>query len=338
MKICFFTTVKAEKIVFENYTLLDIKILRDLGHEVIIAHSFTQIPNNCDLYYSWWAGGSIYPLFKALFFRKPIITVAGGNEAMFYKDSISQKPAGYLNYSIIKKLAIRFVLSFSNLVIVVSDFMLNDVKKLGAKKIERVYNCVNVDHFKPDNNLNRIYITTIFKQDHDVIRIKRGINFLLAISDVVKYFPNQKFVIIGRKGNAYNFLLDLCNNLNIIDNVIFLDEILPEDVLKFLQKSKLYVQISDTETFGLSIAEAMSTETPVLVSKMGAIPELVGDTCIYVDHNNINSISIGILNFLNSNEIFINKISKESRIRILQKFSYQIRKNQIEQILNQFIK
>jgi glycosyltransferase involved in cell wall biosynthesis len=333
-KICFFTTVKAENILFENYTLLDIKILKELGYEVIIAHSFCQIPNNCDLYYSWWASGSIFPLIKALLFRKPNITVAGGNEAMFYRDSISKKPAGYLNYSIFKKLAVRFVLQFSKLVLVVSDFMLNDVKSLGAKNIERVYNCVNVDYFKPDVSVQRIYITTIFKQDHDVVRIKRGINYLMAVKEVVSIFPDQKFIIIGRKGNAYNVLLELCTDLNILNNVIFVDEILPEDVLTFFQKTKLYVQISDTETFGLSIAEAMSTGVTVLVSRAGAIPEVVGDLGIFVDHNDVNSISNGIISFLKCNNLYVTQIGENSRNRILEKFSYQNRKIKIENILN----
>jgi glycosyltransferase involved in cell wall biosynthesis len=334
MKICFFTTVKAENILFENYTLLDIKILKELGHDVIIAHSFRQIPNNCDLYYSWWASGSIFPLVKALFFRKPIIAVAGGNEAMLYRDSISKKPAGYLNYSVFKKLAVRFVLKFSNLVLVVSDFMLNDVKSLGATNIERVYNCVNGDYFKPDTSVKRIYITTIFKQDHDVVRIKRGLNYILAVKEVVGIFPEQKFLIIGRKGNAYNILLDLCTELNILNNVIFLDEILPEDVLSYFQQTKLYVQISDTETFGLSIAEAMSTGAPVLVSRVGAIPEVVGDLGVFVDHNDVNSISDGIISFLKLNNKDVTQIGEKSRNRILENFSYQDRKNKIEKILN----
>jgi glycosyltransferase involved in cell wall biosynthesis len=334
MKICFFTTVKAEKILFENYTLLDIKILKELGHEVIIVHSFFQIPNNCDLYYSWWASGSFFPLIKALLFGKPIIVVAGGNEAMFYRDSISNKPAGYLNYSIFKKIAVRFVLKFSKLILVVSDFMLNDVKKLGAKNIERVYNCVNVNYFKPNDSIKKSYITTIFKQDQDVVRIKRGRNFLLSIKDVVRVFPEQIFVIIGRKGNAHNVLLELCIDLNILNNVIFVDEILPEDVLTFFQKTKLYVQISDTETFGLSIAEAMSTGVPVLVSKVGAIPELVGDLGIFVDHNDVNSIANGIISFLKLNKSEMTQIGEKSRNRILENFSYENRKNKIEIILN----
>jgi len=334
MKICFFTTVKAEKILFENYTLLDIKILKELGHDVIIAHSFCQIPNDCDLYYSWWASGSFFPLIKALFYGKPIIAVAGGNEAMFYRDSINKKPAGYLNYSIFKKLAVRFVLKFSNLILVVSDFMINDVKKLGAKNIERVYNCVNVKFFKPNDSIKKYYVTTIFKQDEDVVRIKRGINFLFSIKEVLSVFPEQMFVIIGRKGNAHNILIDLCIDLNIKNNLIFVDEILPEDVLTYFQKSKLYVQISDTETFGLSIAEAMSTGVPVLVSKVGAIPELVGELGIFVDHNDVNSIAHGIISFLKLNNSDMIEIGEKSRNRILEKFSYENRKNIIEKILN----
>jgi glycosyltransferase involved in cell wall biosynthesis len=95
----------------------------------------------------------------------------------------------------------------------------------------------------------------------------------------------------------------------------------------------LYVQISDTETFGLAIAEAMSCEVPVLVSRCGAIPEIVGSNGLYVDHNSPESVANGILEFLKMEQSVIKEIGLNMRARVIDNFSYSKRKEKITEII-----
>ena len=108
-------------------------------------------------------------------------------------------------------------------------------------------------------------------------------------------------------------------------------------VVTWIQNSQLYVQLSDTETFGLAIAEAMSCATPVLVSNRGAIPEVVGSFGIYVDHNSPTSVAAEIIKFIEMEEEEKVKIGKKLCQRINDKFSYEIRKSNILKIINQII-
>jgi glycosyltransferase involved in cell wall biosynthesis len=335
-KVCFFSTVPKEKLQFENYSIQDLRILNELGFEVIIAHNFLSIPWNCDLYFSWWASGSFLPLIKAKFKRKPIITIAGGNEAMLYKDSLTNDLGGFLNYPIWKKWLIKLTLKFSDQVLVVSEFMKNDVIKLGARNPILVHNCVDVNIFCPTVE-NRNYITSIFKLDKNTVLLKRGEVFIRAIEDVIKKFPKQKFVIIGKKGDDYNRINNLVNDLNLTDNIIFTGEIFNDEVLNWIQNSILYVQISDTETFGLAIAEAMSCSIPVLVSNRGAIPELVENCGVYVNHNSVESVSDGIKAFLSKSENEKYNLGQNSRKRIIDKFSYEKRKKKLTEIIKNIL-
>ena len=336
-KVCFFSTVPKEKLIFENYSIQDLRILSELGFEIIICNSFFKIPLYCDLYFSWWASGSFLPLIKAKISGKPIITIAGGNEVMFYKDSITNEPAGYLKYPIWKQLLIKLTLKFSNEVVVVSGFMLSNTKKLGALNLNLIHNCVDTNTFYkqlPSND----YIISIFKIDKNTVKLKRGEVFIKSIKEVVKYFPNQKFLIIGKKGDDFSRIFNLVNKLKLNNNIEFTDEIDNLSVMKLVSRSKLYVQISDTETFSLSIAEAMSCEVPVLVSKCGAIPEIVGEKGIYVDHNCVQNVSKEVINFLNLSKIKQLELGTQLRDRIIDKFSYENRKNKLSLLIHKVFK
>ncbi|MCB9211129.1 MAG: glycosyltransferase family 4 protein [Ignavibacteriales bacterium] len=334
--VCFFSNEPKELLLQEQYSLQDINILNDLGFEVVIANSFKSIPLKCDLYFSWWASGSILPLIKAKFSVKPIIVVAGGNEVMFYKDSFYNEYAGYLATPYYKKIATKITLRFSTKLLVVSNFMLNDVKKIGAKSPIVVYNSVDTIKFKP-SLAEKMFITIIMRLEKNTVRLKRGHNFIKAIPQILKNYPEQQFLVIGEKGNAYEELKKLSIDLGISRNIKFLGSVNNSEIVEWLQKTKVYVQISDTETFGVAIAEAMSCGVPVVVSNRGAIPEIVGKLGIFVDHNDPLSISRGILSTLNQPQDKINESSQAVRTRMIENFSYEKRKQQIENIIENIV-
>ena len=331
-KACFFDHTTKKQLQQQQQDARDIKILQELGFSVTVATNFKEIPWGCDLYFAWWASGSILPLIKAKLFRKPIVVIAGGQEAMLNRDSVTNKPFGYLAAPWYKKLATRICLRYSTRVLVVSRYMIKDVKKLGATNPLVVHNCIDTKIFNL-SNFPRTFITTIFNSEKYAFRIKREEIFIRSIPLVLQKFPEQKIVVIGKKGNMYPYLQKLASSLKIEKNIEFIDSVDNTQIPEFFQQSKVYVQISDTETFGVSIAEAMSCGTPVVVSKRGAIPEVVGNCGIYVDHNNPKSVAAGITSLLKKSEKDRHEIGLRARARIIENFSYERRKKSIQQII-----
>lgn len=329
---CFFSHENKAQLQKEQYSLQDIRILRDLGYNVIVATSYSEIPWGCDLYFSWWAAGSILPLIKSKLSGRPIIVVAGGNDSMLYRDSVSGVPRGYLATPWYKKLAARLSLRHAKAVLVVSRFMIGDVKKLGACEPIVVPNSVDTDAFRPSDDPKR-YVTSIFNLHNGLADIKRADVFLRAVPTVLKTYPQQRFVIIGEKGNAYPRFRALASDLGIAASVDFLGSIENAEVVRWLQRSLVYVQISDTETFGMVIAEAMSCGTPVVVSRRGAIPELVGDHGIFVDHNDPQSVAAGIVSLLAESQQERQAIGAQARARIVEHFSYENRRAAIRRVI-----
>jgi glycosyltransferase involved in cell wall biosynthesis len=331
---CFYSNGDGGNLRKEQYSIQDISILSDIGFTVQIATRFSQIPWDSDLYFSWWATGSVLPLLKATIKRKPIVVVAGGNEALLYRDSRSGKAKGYLAYPWYKKLAARLTLRFATRVIVVSEFMINDVRKLGAHDPLVIYNSVDRKTFYP-SVIQREFVTSIFNLDESVIDLKRGDVFLNAIPLVLREFPDQRFLIIGRKGNAFDLIYHRSIELGIADRISFLGYIDNAAVAGWLQRSSVYVQISDTETFGVAIAEAMSCGTPVVVSRMGAIPEVVGAHGLYVDHNDEVSVAEGILRILRmptAEQILFGAKASE---RIESMFTFEKRREKIKKVVDE---
>ena len=95
------------------------------------------------------------------------------------------------------------------------------------------------------------------------------------LADKKNNFQRFKFFIIGTGEKKYiNQLKSFCKNKN-IDNVKFLGFI---DISsqKILSSFDLFLSLTtDYEGFGLSIAESMSVKTPVVVTRVGAVNEVV---------------------------------------------------------------
>ena len=62
MRICFFARVDEDALTKVGFYVDDIRILRELGHEVVIATAAHRIPWDCDLYVGWWFTSGIAPL------------------------------------------------------------------------------------------------------------------------------------------------------------------------------------------------------------------------------------------------------------------------------------
>lgn len=333
---CFFSNGNGENLRKEQYSIQDINILQDLGFTVRVATNFAQIPWGSDLYFSWWATGSILPLLKARARGRPIIVVAGGNEAMRYRDSKSGVPLGYLASPWYKKLAARIALRYATKVLVVSEFMLDDVRKLGARNPLVIHNSVDRRRFRPAQ-MQREFVTSIFNLDESVVDLKRGDVFMNAIPLVLREFPDQQFRIIGRKGDAFERMHRSAVALGISARLTFLGYIDNAAVPSWLQRSKAYVQISDTETFGVTIAEAMSCGTPVLVSRRGAIPEIVGNDGFYVDHNDEYSVADGILRILRLSPAEQDRIGAQGVERIDRLFTFEQRRDRIKKLVEEVL-
>ncbi|HMA68701.1 MAG TPA: glycosyltransferase family 4 protein [Candidatus Mcinerneyibacterium sp.] len=98
--------------------------------------------------------------------------------------------------------------------------------------------------------------------------------FLKAIPLITREINNVKFLIAG-KGPFESKLRELVKKMEIGEYVIFTGFI--EDVENLYCDSYISVLPSEMESPGVSIAESIFYETPVITSRVGGIPEIVED-------------------------------------------------------------
>ena len=88
-----------------------------------------------------------------------------------------------------------------------------------------------------------------------------------------KLLQNFKYIVAGKKGKAFDsreaepyldVLKEEAYKLNLLDNIIFIGMVKPEDVYKYYKISDMFVTASTSETQGLTYIEALSCGTPVI--------------------------------------------------------------------------
>ena len=325
LKVCFFSREGVNHISKQQYSLQDIRILNEYGFDVVIASDFWDIPWNCDLYFSWWASGSFLPLIVAKLCSKPIFVVAGGNEVIDHIDSLYGFKAGYGSSNVLKRLAVITTLKTATQLFVVSTHMVGHVLRISAREPIVLYNSVDTERFIPQKLL-RTYITSVINFDEISYLNKRGLLLMEAFVRVSPLYADIGLLLIGKSSHYLTYLKKYAETLGIKDKVKFVSDLNNIDLPEYLNTSKLYVQLSDTETFGMALVEAMSLEIPVVCSKKGAFLEVTGGLGIYCDNNDIDSITSAIFEGLTLSNESYNRIGRELRLRVLELFDFNSRK------------
>ena len=89
-------------------------------------------------------------------------------------------------------------------------------------------------------------------------------------------------------GEDYDYLNDLCRQLNVEDLVTFEGRWEQQKIYSLLTNYDLFIQPSRNEGFGLTIAEAMAAKVPVLVSDIPAPMEVIDDGRLGLSFENEN--------------------------------------------------
>jgi len=144
---------------------------------------------------------------------------------------------------------------------------------------------------------------------NDIMILFVGMNFeikglthlMRAISKTLQRDLNNslKLVVVG-KGN-YDYYMSLASQLNIQDHIKFTG-IIHEDLEKIYLASDIFSMLSEFDTFGMTVLEAMAASIPVIVSNNVGAKDIVehGINGYIVEAEDINLISSYIYDLLNN--------------------------------------
>jgi len=163
-------------------------------------------------------------------------------------------------------------------VITVSKSSANDVMRIfhvPESKVRVVHNGIDTDVFKRVEHIekepNRV-IVVANTEDR-----KKGVIYLLKAIQLLKDDMDVKLTIVDRIGEHTKYAPMLVRELGLEDRVTFTGRLTTEELVKRYSTAEVAVTASLYEGFGLPCAEAMSCGTPVIATKAGALPEVVGN-------------------------------------------------------------
>ncbi len=139
---------------------------------------------------------------------------------------------------------------------------------------------------------------------------------------VLRDFPDYQLVIAGKKGWLYDSIFKKVEELRLKDNVIFTDFIPEEDSPPLISGAKILVMPSFWEGFGMGTLTSLACGTPVVVSDIGALREVIGKAGVLVDPYNTSDIAKGISKVLSMNQLDYEKLVKKGLVQA-KKFSWE---------------
>jgi len=223
---------------------------------------------------------------------------------------------------VLNKLTSKWVTRYIAVSFAVGGF-LKDKVGIGQYKISVVQNGIDPkEHLTKENMLSEFGFTNMDKIVGTVARIhkQKGHRYLLyAVKDVIRIFPDTKFLIIG-DGPLKNKMEKLSFDLQISNNVIFTG--FRNDVLNIMSIFDIFVLPSLWEGLPITILEAMSMKKSVVATNVSGNSEIVEDSIsgILVAPGQPAQLAQAIIRLLNDETLRI-KMGEAGRRKIVEHFN-----------------
>lgn len=152
-----------------------------------------------------------------------------------------------------------------------------------------------------------------------------------SLKEVIKKVPNIAYLIVG-DGPDKKRLKDITVSSGLERYVVFVDNTLPDELVKFYAASSIFVMVSremerrvEVEGFGIVFLEANACGKPVIGGNSGGISDAIidGQTGLIVDPLDVGAISNAILRLLLDKEYaaYLGRMGIE---RVRENFSWEL--------------
>ncbi len=148
---------------------------------------------------------------------------------------------------------------------------------------------------------------------------KNIIRLIQAFEQLPKAYKNHQLVLVGQSGWLTDEITQTINQSPKRQQIITTGFVEPEEIPVFMANAQLLVLVGLYEGFGMPPAEALACGTLSIVSNNSSLPEVVGESGIFVDPYSVASIKNGIMIGLK-----LTDKHKQARIKIGQEHIKQL--------------
>lgn len=210
----------------------------------------------------------------------------------------------------------KFIINNAWKILTVSNFSKNELIELYGAPAEKIH----VTHLGYDSERYRVIedrkkIQSIL----DKYGIRQPYIFYIGRLEKKKNIPmlveafgrlkkenkndDHRLVLVGRPGFEYEKIKAIIKKYQIEDWVIEPGWVAEEDIPYLYNAAEFFTFPSRYEGFGIPLLEAMATQTPILASRGGSIPEVAADAALYFETDSLESLCAGLEQMISQSKL-----------------------------------
>jgi glycosyltransferase involved in cell wall biosynthesis len=287
--------------------------LLDLVHAVV----------KSDLVFGWFASWhTFFPVLIArMLGRTSVLVVGGYDTANMTEIAYGSQRGG------IKQWIVQMTMQLATHLIAFSEFSRSEAIRhtnIEPFKISMIY--LGLENLKYPLSRKEPMAITVGNVDRSNLQ-RKGLEMFVRAASCLPQIP---FILIGAwRDDTINYLRSIAS-----PNVQFTGWVSDQELRDYFSRARVYVQASRHEGFGLAVAEAMLCECIPVVTRAGALPEVVGNTGIYIDSTESKVLAEGVQRAL----IVDGQLGKDGRERVMREFPLERRREQMYQLIEKILK
>lgn len=265
---------------------------------------------------AWFASWhSLWPALAARLQGKPMLVVVGGYDTA----SLPEIRYGHQRGGL-RRFVARAVMALATKLLVISRFGMSEALAAGARGGKLILVPLGLDarrYPSPGGPRGPVAVTVAGVNRSNLTR--KGLETFVRAA---AFAPEIEFVLIG------GWMDDAIDRLRAVapSNVRFTGRLTHEEKVEWLGRARVAVQASQHEAFGLSLAEGMLCGAVPVVTRAGALPEVVGDTGLVVADQDPAKLAAAVRDAVASWP----ELGPRARARIASEFSIERRARGLE--------
>jgi glycosyltransferase involved in cell wall biosynthesis len=127
--------------------------------------------------------------------------------------------------------------------------------------------------------------------------------------------------LAGARGWLFEEVYELVDKLDLRESCLFLNKVTRDELLYLYSAARCLAHPAIYEGFGLTPLEAMACGTPVVVSNVSSLPEVVGDAALLVDPLDEEALTVALWRLMSDDGLWTEL--REKGLRRAEAFSWQ---------------
>jgi glycosyltransferase involved in cell wall biosynthesis len=322
--VCFYAPIE-DKAAFEynQFYAQDVRIVRSLFDDVVLATRWSEIPWDADAYLIWWWSWAFVPMMKALVRRSPCVVTG-----VF--DYVHPMPEfAFPTRPFTQRVAMAGALLAGTQNVFVSRLEFERVPAVLATRGSRYVPLVIETSTHPFSTRPRERVLLTISWLHGKNPTRKGVELAIeAHAMLLREHPDLELRIAGSRGDAVPRLEALARERGSLERVRFLGRISHEEKVDQLQRCAAYLQPSIHEGFGVAAAEAMACGAPVIACPVGTLPEVLGPDAYWVAERTAVGVAEAVRRVLGEDS---SERCARAAARIRREFNYERRRKGLEE-------